>query len=144
MQLTRSGEYGIRGILYLALQSPERLTSLEAIAQAQDVPKNLLAKVMQNLAKAGIVRSQRGAGGGFALARPASAITLLQVIQGVEGPLYLNRCLIRRGECPYDQICPVHKVWRRAQEALVAILGGTTIAKLVEEAPYSLRKGESR
>ncbi len=130
MKLTRGGEYGIRGVLYLAGQDDGRISMLSAIAKAQDVPPRFLAKIFQALAKAGVVKSHRGAKGGFSLARPASEITIKDVIEAIEGPIYLNVCLMGDGECSRDKICPMHEVWEEAQEKMMGVLARANFADL--------------
>jgi Rrf2 family protein len=132
MKLTRGGEYGIRGVLYLAQQDNGKISMLSAIAKAQDVPPRFLAKIFQALAKAGIVRSHRGAKGGFSLARPAAEITIKDVIEAIEGPIYLNVCLVAPGECSRDKICPMHRVWEEAQDKMMGVLGQANFADLVK------------
>src|SRR5574341_2189026 len=111
MKLARGGEYGIRGVLYLAQQNDGKVNMLSAIAKAQEVAPRFLAKIFQALAKAGVVKSHRGAKGGFSLARSASEITIKDVIEAIEGPIYLNVCLLAPGECNRDKFCSMHKVW---------------------------------
>jgi Rrf2 family protein len=132
MQLTRAGEYGVRAVIYLAAQPEGKIIFVGEISESQDIPKSFASKILQILVKSGLVRSQRGVKGGFMLAKPASQITLRDVIEVVEGPIFLNQCLIKKGECPRDDFCPVHPVWREAQDKLMEILGGATIAGLVE------------
>ncbi|MBI4839935.1 MAG: Rrf2 family transcriptional regulator [candidate division NC10 bacterium] len=132
MKLTRGGEYGIRGVLYLAHQDNGKVSMLSAIAKAQDVPPRFLAKIFQALAKAGIVRSHRGAKGGFSLARSAAEITIKDVIEAIEGPVYLNVCLVAPGECSRDKICPMHRVWEEAQAKMMGVLGQTNFADLAK------------
>ncbi len=132
MKLTRGGEYGIRGVLYLAGQNDGKVSMLSAIAEAQDVPPRFLAKIFQALAKAGIVRSHRGAKGGFSLARSASEVTIKDVIEAIEGPIHLNVCLVGQGECDRDKICPMHQVWEEAQEKMMGVLARATFADLIK------------
>lgn len=132
MKLTRGGEYGIRGVLYLAQQENGKVSMLSAIAKTQDVPPRFLAKIFQALAKAGVVKSHRGAKGGFSLARPASEITVRDVIEAVEGPLYLNTCVIAPGECDRDELCPIHGVWGEAQEKLMSVLAQSNFEELAK------------
>ena len=132
MKLTRGGEYGIRGVLYLAQQNDGKISMLSAIAKEQDVPPRFLAKIFQALAKAGVVKSHRGAKGGFSLARPASEITIKDVIEAVEGPINLNICLIGPGECDRDTTCPMHPVWLEAQEKMMGVLGKANFAELAK------------
>ncbi len=133
MKLTRGGEYGIRGVLYLAEQDEGKVSMLSAIAKEQDVPPRFLAKIFQALAKANVVKSHRGAKGGFSLARPAAEITVKDVIEAVEGPVHLNVCLIAPGECDRTALCPVHGVWEKAQEQMMAVLAQTNFAELVHK-----------
>ena len=132
MKLTRGGEYGIRGVLYLSHQEEGKISMLSAIAKAQEVPPRFLAKIFQALAKAGIVKSHRGAKGGFSLARQASEVTIKDVIEAVEGPLYLNMCLAAPGDCGRDKLCPIHTVWEEAQEKMMGVLGRTNFADLAK------------
>ena len=130
MELTRKGEYAIRGIVYLAQLPPGKVALISEIAVAVDVPQTFLAKILQSFAKTGIVNSYRGAGGGFILGRPASRITLREVVEAVEGPILPNRCLLGSGTCERDSTCGVHPVWRQVQQRVVEVLDGVTIEDL--------------
>ncbi len=105
MQLTKGTEYGTRGVLHLAKLPPNSVVLVSEIAAAEELPESYLAKIFQYLAKEGIVRSHRGAKGGFSLARSADQITLREVIEAIEGPIALYRCLHpfegceRAGDC---------------------------------------------
>jgi len=138
MKLTRGGEYGIRGVLYLAQQDNGKISMLSAIAKAQEVPPRFLAKIFQALAKAGVVKSHRGAKGGFSLARSASEITIKDVIEAIEGPIHLNVCLIAEGECERDHFCPVHSVWEDAQAKMMDVLSRKNFAELAHEEKEAL------
>ena len=133
MELTRKGEYAIRGIIYLAQQPAGKMVLISEIAEATQVPQTFLAKILQSFAKLGIVNSYRGTGGGFTLGRPAARITLREVVEAVEGPIMPNRCLIGEGACQRDRSCLVHPVWRRVQGEVVQILDGVTIEDLAKE-----------
>ena len=141
MKLTRGTDYGMRGMVYLAAQPFEQVTLLHDVARNQDVPESYLAKIFQDLSKAGLVRSYRGAKGGFSLARPPSEITLRQVIEALQGPISLNRCLDVRDVCTRVEDCPVSKVLRRAQAQLLATLDAATLDMLREE-PVPRQEGE--
>lgn len=138
MELTRKGEYAIRGIIYLARQQPGKISLISEIAEAVDAPQTFLAKIFQNFAKQGIVNSYRGTGGGFTLGRPSSRITLREVVEAVEGPIVPNRCLTGSGRCGRDDTCLVHPVWRRVQSQITEILEGVTIENLANE-PDAMR-----
>lgn len=140
LQLTRDGEYAVRALLYLAARPPGTTCLMAEIADAQEVPRSYLSKIMQQLVAAGLARSRRGARGGFTLARPAGEITLRQAIEAVEGPIFLNVCLIRKGECSRDELCPVHAVWQEAQRRLVEVLDSRTMDSLAEDGRALARK----
>ncbi len=142
LQLTRDGEYGVRALLHLSAD-PLAFSDTNEISKAQDVPANYLAKIMQQLARQNLVRSRRGPRGGYALARPARSITLRQVIEAVEGPIFLNVCLIRKGECSRDDVCPVHDVWRKAQRRLFEVLDSATMEDLAREGARKARRARS-
>ncbi len=105
---------------------------MNEIAAATQAPPKFLAKILQSFAKAGIVRSFRGAGGGFILGRPAAQITLRDVVEAIEGPIVPNRCLIRDGACDRDGYCQVHQVWHRVQKSILDILESVTIEGLAK------------
>ncbi|MDD4170915.1 MAG: Rrf2 family transcriptional regulator [Syntrophomonas sp.] len=93
MNINQATDYGFRAVLYLARNSEKKLVEAQTIARNEVVPMRFLLKIMPSLIKAGIVRSQRGVGGGYALARDPQDITLLDVLEAIEGPICLNRCL---------------------------------------------------
>jgi Rrf2 family iron-sulfur cluster assembly transcriptional regulator len=130
LQLTRGGEYAIRGMIYLAEHPVGEISSLRDISREQDIPESFLAKILQSLVHAGLVTSQRGARGGFSLARPAVAITAREIVEAVDGPVSLNTCVVRPEECQRSPDCRMHKVWVTAQERMMEVLGGVSLADL--------------
>ena len=132
MRLTRGGEYGIRGMLHLAMQPPESVTLLGEISAAQRIPESYLSKIFQALSKAGLVRSHRGFKGGYSLARDAAEVNLREIIEGIEGPIALNRCAAEPSACEEEFHCRIQDVWKEAQRAMLAVLEGTTLADLAE------------
>lgn len=131
MRLTRGADYGTRGMLYLAKLPPSSVVLVSDIASAEGLPESYLAKIFQDLAKEGIVRSHRGAKGGFSLARPTNEITLRQIIEAIEGPIALNRCLAPWEGCERVDTCSVYPVLAKAQAELIATLDATTLSDLV-------------
>ena len=87
LQLTRGGEYAVRAMTYLARFPEGHVASLRDIGRAQDIPESFLAKILQSLVRSGLAVSQRGAHGGFALARPAAGVTMRDIIEAVDGPI---------------------------------------------------------
>lgn len=133
MRLTRGGEYGIRGMLYLAMQPGSSVTLLSEISSGQNIPESYLAKIFQALAKAGLVRSHRGFKGGYSLGRAANEISVKDIIEAIEGPIALNHCSTEEANCAEILDCKIQDVWRDAQSAMVGVLRATTLADLVEK-----------
>ena len=130
IKLTRKGEYGIRGIIFLAQQPPGKISLLSEIAAESEVPATFLAKILQEFGKNGLVQSYRGAGGGFTLARPPDEITLRDVVEAVEGPIIPNHCLSSPRLCSRSATCRAHEVWQTVQNRVVEVLEGVTLAEL--------------
>ena len=126
MVISRRTDYGVRIVLDLATIPQDERAAAHDIADRQRIPRPFLAKIISQLCLAGLVTTYRGAGGGVALARPAADITLLDVVEALEGPVRLNRCVIQPDDCPRNSYCPVHHVWNQAQSDLVDRLGNTT------------------
>jgi Rrf2 family protein len=121
MQLTRAGEYAVRSLVYLATLNSDARVMASEVATAENIPVNFVRKILESLAKAGLVKSYRGAGGGFTLGREPEQITLRQIIEAVEGPFALNECLAPAG-CERMHLCPVTHVWGEVQSAVEEIL----------------------
>ncbi len=134
MEISRRTDYGVRVILHLAGLPHGARASTRDIATRQSVPNPFLAKIISQLSLAGLVTTFRGAGGGVALARPASQISLLEVIEALEGPVHLNRCLAHADSCPRHGKCSIHEVLVRAQADLTALLKLTTFEALAVSA----------
>lgn len=130
MELTRKGEYAIRGIVYLASRPPEQVCLLSDIASEVDVPSSFLAKIFQQFSKIGLVKSYRGTGGGFLLGRSPDQITLLDVVEAVEGPIVPNRCVAPDECCERNSFCTVHPVWLSVQLQIRDILSKVTLKDL--------------
>jgi Rrf2 family transcriptional regulator, iron-sulfur cluster assembly transcription factor len=139
MQITRREEYGLKGLIFLARQPPEKVFLAREVSKVQKIPEPFLAKIFQQLSKAGLLRSHRGAKGGFSLRKPAGEITMREVIEALEGPVAINRCLLHRGECGEETTCPLHEVWGEAQLHLLRVLDRTSIGDLVKRIPNRKR-----
>lgn len=129
MQLTRAGEYAVRSLVYLATQATDTRVMASEVASAENIPVNFVRKILESLAKTGLVKSYRGAGGGFTLGREADAITLRHIIEAVEGPFAFNDCLSQSG-CEQMPFCPVSQVWMEVQSAVEDILGRYSLADI--------------
>jgi len=128
--ISQSAEYSLRAVLCLA-DAGAALTT-QQIALATRVPAGYLSKVLQNLARAGIVSSQRGLNGGFTLARPPTELTLLEVVAAVEKSRRIGECPLAIPEHAVN-LCPLHRRLDAAAEAVERLLHAATIADLVKE-----------
>jgi len=130
MQITRQADYAVRAVLHLARNHDQR-TATSLIAAEQRIPPSFLAKIVSQLSIAGLLHTSRGARGGVTLAREAKDITLLEVIEAIDGPIQLNECVGDKGACSFDDTCPLRPVWCDAQEELVGRLKSTNFAAMV-------------
>jgi len=142
MIYTDSGKYAIRAVTFLAACSPDDLpVSAADVAHAEDIPPYYLAKVLQDLARDGLLESVRGRGGGFRLRKEADSITVLDVIKSVENISRLEKeCVLGLDECNDRAPCPLHNMWKNYRESLVERLSEMTVADLVVELERKRRK----
>jgi Rrf2 family protein len=131
MQITRQADYAVRAVLYLARLGQEERAATSQVAQEQHIPPSFLAKIISQLSIAGLLHTSRGARGGVTLAREARDITLLEVIEAIDGPIMLNECVGESGTCTFEEECPLRPVWCEAQNELVARLKNTNFATLI-------------
>ena len=130
LELTRGSEYAIRACMRLA--GSDRLLSSREIAASTDVPERFLARVLVELVKAGLIEAHLGRTGGYRLRRPPRAVTLLELVEAIEGPSRSGRCVLRQRACDPRHACAIHPVWASAQSGLIGVLETTTLADLVE------------
>jgi Rrf2 family protein len=131
LELTKRADYAIRAVLALAAAGPAERLSVRRIAAAQAIPARFLPQVMSDLVAAGIVEGIPGRAGGYRLGRPASVITILAVIEAVEGDSRRGTCVLRGGPCQLDGTCAVHDLFAATQTGMIRELGGATLASLV-------------
>ena len=132
MQITRETDYAIRCVLYL-VDNPGKVMMVDSIAKEKLIPRSFLAKIVQKLTKADIVSSFRGVKGGFKLSRSPDQISLLNVIEAVEGPVAVNRCALDKNMCTLSNSCTVHPVWIELREKLEGLLSQHTFQDLSAE-----------
>lgn len=133
MQFTKAEEYGVFGILYLSGKNGSEVTPLSEISEGQGIPEKFLAKIFQSLSKAGIVRSHRGVRGGFTLARKPEEITVKEVLETIQGPYHLMKCLndLKYCEMQADEFCALRELLLLAERQLVSIFEKHTMADLL-------------
>jgi len=133
MRLTRATEYAYRALRFLASRKEERWFSIQEIAQAEEMPVQFLAKVMQHLTQAGLVHSACGKTGGYRLGRPAAQIKMVDVFLAMEGPLSVNVCLMYPTECKFVEHCKVHNVWQELQDSVLGVLNRHTLDEILPD-----------
>ena len=133
MQITRQADYAVRAVLYLARLEPNQRAATSQVAQEQHIPPSFLAKIISQLSIAGLLHTSRGARGGVTLAREPKDISLLEVIEAIDGPILLNECVGDNSLCTFDEDCPLRPVWCEAQEDLVNRLKGTNFQLMLEQ-----------
>ena len=133
MQITRQADYAVRAVLYLARLGTSERAATSTVAEEQRIPPSFLAKIISQLSIAGLLHTSRGARGGVTLARDAKEISLLEVIEAIDGPIQINECVGEEALCTFDEECPLKPVWSEAQNELVKRLRGTNFAQLLEK-----------
>jgi Rrf2 family protein len=129
-QISRKIEYGARAMVFLASLPDGMTTSFREIARQMDIPQDFLAKILKTLVQANLVRSTRGARGGYSLALPASKISLLDVIEAVEGPVGVNLCTEKGGSCTFTAACTMNAVWALGQERMLEVYRNARLDRL--------------
>jgi Rrf2 family protein len=137
MQINCANDYAVRVIIHLATLPPGSKAQLIALEHATGVRGSFLSKVMQRLVHAGFVASHRGNGGGFCLRVDCDKTSLLEVVEAIEGPTHLNRCLADGASCERKSWCGVHPVWERAQGTLRDVLASVSIGQLSRDTEVS-------
>ena len=133
MHVGRRVDYAVRALAYLAAQSPGKMVSKAQIKRSQDIPAHFLSKIMRDLVVRGLVQSRIGLKGGFSLARPATAITIKDIYEAVEGPLTVMEC-IDHGEtyCWFSSVCTQISIWNKAQSIVGSYLATVSIADIAD------------
>jgi Rrf2 family protein len=132
MQITRQADYALRAVLYLTRAQPNQRISTTQIAEFQKIPNSFLAKIISQLSIAGLLITSRGAHGGVLLAKKPEEITILDVVEAIDGPVKVNDCTNNPEVCPFGASCPIHDVWCEAQLELIGKLQATTFADLLQ------------
>jgi Rrf2 family protein len=131
MQLTRAADYAVRVMILLASRPEGAIVSKSLLANASEAPESFLSKILQTLARAGLIEARRGVAGGFSLLPRGRRATLLDVVESIDGPIALNVCLTSGRSCDRQPECAAHRVWLRAQSAMLAVLSEAMIMEMV-------------
>ena len=138
MQITRQADYAMRAVIYLSELGPNQRAATSQIADEQHIPPSFLAKIVSQLSVAGLLQTSRGARGGVSLARSADEISLLEVIEAIDGPILLNECVADSGVCTFGETCAIRPVFCDAQAELVSQLSNTTFGEMLSTNGKSL------
>jgi Rrf2 family protein len=132
MQITRQADYALQAMLYLARHNSDKNAATSAIAKSQHIPPSFLAKIISQLSIAGLIKTSRGAKGGVAMARDPENISLLEVVEAIDGPIALNQCTGKVTDCIMGDECPLRPLWCETQLELVNKLRATNFAQFVK------------
>ena len=133
MQITRQADYAIRAVRYLAKHGSSQRIATSTVAREMKIPASFLAKIISQLSIAGLLHTSRGARGGVNLAREAKKISILDVVEAIDGPILLNECVGNPGICAFSDDCLVHPIWVEVQETLVKRLRETKFDQLASK-----------
>jgi Rrf2 family protein len=129
LQLTKRTDYAIRACLHLAMEDRCPISG-RRIAERMSIPDRFLPQVMADLGRAGIVGAMNGKNGGYCLRRDPAALSLLDLVEAVEGSGRRQECAVRDAPCDGDAACSLHPAWAAAQAAFTDVLAGTSIGEL--------------
>jgi Rrf2 family cysteine metabolism transcriptional repressor len=130
LSISTKGRYATRAMLDLALRHGDEPVHLSDISKTQKMSKKYLGRLMAALVSAGFVRSRRGKNGGFTLARSPAEISVLNILQSVEGPVAPAPCLDALQPCRESEDCATREVWAKVKDVLISVLGGITLEDL--------------
>jgi Rrf2 family protein len=135
LRLSKKADYALIAVRYLATHSAERSHSAADIAEVYGISSTLLAKILQRLARHGLVTARHGSGGGYQLARDPREISVLEVISAVDGPQMITSCITSHGTCGQSVTCTVREPLRRVNDSILQVLRTVTISQMSEDAP---------
>ena len=135
LKINRQTDYAVRVVLALAKRGQDSRLSSAEIQQEMLIPQALMGRIVAQLARAGLINTFPGRDGGLMLPRPASQITLKDIVEAFEGPILLSECLQVKGEddCPFQSNCPVRPKWGRVQVAMLREMASITFEDLAQE-----------
>lgn len=140
MIYTKTGEYAIRAILFLARQSEDALVMSSEVAKKEDIPSHYLAKILQRMAKYGYVDSYKGRGGGFKITKLALDSSILEIVERIEGPVITLKCVTGLKECSDEHPCPLHEEWSELRDRIHNLISSKSVRQVAAEYTETLRK----
>ena len=140
LRVTKLTDYASVVLTVLA-SDPAAVLSASELAERAGLEAPTVAKVLKPLAQAGLVDGFRGANGGYRLARDAAEISLVEIVEAMEGPLGMTECSVHAGQCGIESSCGVRANWRRINDVVADALRGVSLAQMLGPAPRTARKG---
>jgi FeS assembly SUF system regulator len=137
LKLSKKADYGLIALKHLAMHNGDGSFSASDIAEVYRISTPLMAKVLQKLAKGGLVAARHGSSGGYTLARHPSQISALDVIKAIDGPLFITSCFTSHGECDVHTTCSIREPLRRVNDSILDVLAKVTISQMTDETPAS-------
>jgi Rrf2 family protein len=134
MIYSRSAEYAIRACIDMAELETGTFAMVKQIAERTGAPSHFLSKILQQLAREGLLRSNKGPTGGFCLRMPAQEMSLWTIVSTIDGTERYQRCSVGFAECNDDQPCPMHDGWKALRAGVMGYLEGTSISDLAKAA----------
>ncbi|MCP3979303.1 MAG: Rrf2 family transcriptional regulator [bacterium] len=131
MSLTKAGDYAIRAMIFIGCLPEDAVALRSDVARTQGIPSSFTAKILRRLVRARLLKSSRGVNGGFALARSAAEISMLDIVTAIEGPLSLTSCSCDPEGCEWARDCPASLVWPQVQKSIENALRGISLESLV-------------
>jgi Rrf2 family iron-sulfur cluster assembly transcriptional regulator len=132
MLFSRSAEYAIRAMIFLAMLPPGRLAGAREISEAEKIPVAFLWKILQNLARRRLIRSFKGLRGGYELAIPAGCLTLHKIVEATDSAGKINECVLGLPHCSDENACPLHGTWKQLRIDMMDMLQKNTLADLAD------------
>ena len=132
LSLKRKGDYAVRAMVSVARHYGTGLRQARRISTEMHIPYKTLTLILARLVAEGLLIATHGPNGGYRLARHPGDISLLDIVEAAEGPATFDHCVLRDGPCDWEETCPVHDTWARAEDALVRELTSTSLAEMAE------------
>jgi Rrf2 family protein len=142
LRLTKKADYGLMALKFLAEHAEMPSLSAKDIAEAYGIPAQLLAKILQRLTKAGLLRSHAGTNGGYALSRVPEDITAFEVISAIDGPLFITSCATGPRGCDLTDSCTIKEPLRKVNESISDVLKAIRVSDLCEHEPSKRYHGK--
>jgi Rrf2 family protein len=133
MKVTRASDYAIRSLIHIAKKPEGTVFMRSELSKICDIPDSFLGKILQNLAKADILNSERGKKGGFKLNKPTVSITAYDIVKAIEGELNINECIFDDSFCSLVNTCSAHEMWGEIQSSLIQQLKSYNLKQLAED-----------